>query len=51
MDNFDYVAAASNLKGGFDWNLVFKWDAMSSEEIADRASNPISPIRYFQYLI
>ncbi|XP_067942702.1 polypeptide N-acetylgalactosaminyltransferase 2-like [Watersipora subatra] len=45
MDNFDYVAAASNLKGGFDWNLVFKWDSMSAEEIAARSSNPIAPIR------
>jgi len=30
---------------GFDWNLVFKWDFMTSEEIAQRSSNVIVPIR------
>lgn len=45
MDSFAYVPAAGNLKGGFDWNLVFKWDSMTQKEISDRASNPIAPIR------
>lgn len=31
---------------GFDWNLIFKWDYMTSEERNQRMSNPISPIRY-----
>ena len=31
---------------GFDWNLVFKWDYMTSEEVAQRKSNPIQPIKY-----
>lgn len=30
---------------GFDWNLVFKWDYMTSEERNRRLSDPISPIR------
>ncbi|GFR81520.1 polypeptide N-acetylgalactosaminyltransferase [Elysia marginata] len=30
---------------GFDWNLVFKWDFMTSEERNKRRENPISPIR------
>jgi len=30
---------------GFDWNLVFKWDFMTSEEISRRSSNMIAPIR------
>ena len=80
MDNFAYVGASANLKGGkffmvtrkhqtnffmkiqnipngcflnkndifykgFDWNLVFKWDFMTSEEVSRRRSNPIAPIR------
>jgi len=31
---------------GFDWNLVFKWDFMSSAEIAQRRHNVIAPIRF-----
>jgi len=31
---------------GFDWNLVFKWDFMTSEEISRRSSNMIAPIRF-----
>ncbi|KAK7506882.1 hypothetical protein BaRGS_00001733 [Batillaria attramentaria] len=45
MDNFDYIGASADLKGGFDWNLVFKWDYMTSEERNRRVSDPISPIR------
>ncbi|GAB1608261.1 polypeptide N-acetylgalactosaminyltransferase 2-like [Argonauta hians] len=45
MDNFEYISAASDIKGGFDWNLVFKWDYMSSEETRKRAIDPTLPIR------
>uniref|UniRef100_A0A0L8HM44 Polypeptide N-acetylgalactosaminyltransferase n=1 Tax=Octopus bimaculoides TaxID=37653 RepID=A0A0L8HM44_OCTBM len=45
MDNFEYIGAASEIKGGFDWNLVFKWDYMSSEEIRKRETNPTLPIK------
>ena len=31
---------------GFEWNLVFKWDYMSGEEIHKRRDNPTAPIRY-----
>ncbi|XP_053374486.1 polypeptide N-acetylgalactosaminyltransferase 2-like isoform X1 [Mercenaria mercenaria] len=44
MDNFEYIGASADLKGGFDWNLVFKWDYMTSEERNKRSSNPIAPI-------
>lgn len=45
MDNFEYIGASADLKGGFDWNLVFKWDYMTPEERNKRAGNPIQPIR------
>lgn len=45
MDNFHYVAASADLKGGFDWNLVFKWDYMTQVERNSRRSDPIAPIK------
>ncbi|XP_006817428.1 polypeptide N-acetylgalactosaminyltransferase 2-like [Saccoglossus kowalevskii] len=45
MDNFQYVAASADLKGGFDWNLVFKWDYMTPAERNKRKSDPIAAIR------
>ncbi|XP_052767612.1 polypeptide N-acetylgalactosaminyltransferase 2-like isoform X1 [Mya arenaria] len=45
MDTFEYIGASADLKGGFDWNLVFKWDYMTAEERNKRINNPIEPIR------
>ncbi|ELU10645.1 hypothetical protein CAPTEDRAFT_228331 [Capitella teleta] len=45
MDNFQYVGASSNLKGGFNWNLVFKWDSLTPEEVTQRRGNPTAPIK------
>uniref|UniRef100_A0A669BWF6 Polypeptide N-acetylgalactosaminyltransferase 2 n=1 Tax=Oreochromis niloticus TaxID=8128 RepID=A0A669BWF6_ORENI len=45
MDNFQYVGASADLKGGFDWNLVFKWDYMTQEQRRARQGNPIAPIK------
>ncbi|MBN3271220.1 GALT2 acetylgalactosaminyltransferase, partial [Polyodon spathula] len=45
MDNFQYVGASADLKGGFDWNLVFKWDYMTPEQRRVRQGNPIAPIK------
>ncbi|EPQ01513.1 Polypeptide N-acetylgalactosaminyltransferase 2 [Myotis brandtii] len=39
MDNFQYVGASADLKGGFDWNLVFKWDYMTPEQRRARQGN------------
>ncbi|XP_046905497.1 polypeptide N-acetylgalactosaminyltransferase 14 [Hypomesus transpacificus] len=37
MDTFAYVAASSDLRGGFDWSLHFKWEQLSAEQRTQRA--------------
>uniref|UniRef100_A0A8C1N2F6 polypeptide N-acetylgalactosaminyltransferase n=1 Tax=Cyprinus carpio TaxID=7962 RepID=A0A8C1N2F6_CYPCA len=44
MDTFAYVAASSDLQGGFDWSLHFKWEQLSAEKRAMRA-DPTEPIK------
>lgn len=44
MDSFAYVAASSDLRGGFDWSLHFKWEQLSPEQRA-RRTDPTQPIR------
>ncbi|KAM6965486.1 polypeptide N-acetylgalactosaminyltransferase 14 [Aplochiton taeniatus] len=44
MDTFSYVAASSDLRGGFDWSLHFKWEQLSPEQRAQR-TDPTQPIR------
>ncbi|KAB5517267.1 hypothetical protein PHYPO_G00187700 [Pangasianodon hypophthalmus] len=44
MDSFAYVAASSNLQGGFDWSLHFKWEQLSAEKRAKRV-DPTEPIK------
>ncbi|KAG9347550.1 hypothetical protein JZ751_005118 [Albula glossodonta] len=44
MDSFAYVAASSDLRGGFDWSLHFKWEQLSAEQRAKRA-DPTEPIK------
>ncbi|CAD5118027.1 DgyrCDS6767 [Dimorphilus gyrociliatus] len=45
MENFQYSAASDMLKGGFDWNLIFKWVYMTDKERLEHAKSPIAPIR------
>ncbi|CAM1325470.1 GALNT2 (predicted) [Pycnogonum litorale] len=44
MDNFRYISASDQLRGGFDWNLVFKWEYLDSDQRSQRA-DPSIPIQ------
>ena len=45
MDDFRYVAASAELRGGFDWNLVFKWEYLSPQERKEFTRDPTRVIK------
>lgn len=45
MDDFKYFGASSDLRGGFEWNLVFKWEFLSIQERHQRAADPTAAIK------
>lgn len=45
MDSFQYIGASADLRGGFDWNLVFKWEYLSDEERRERRIDPARVIK------
>ena len=45
MDNFQYIGASADLRGGFDWNLVFKWEYLPQSERKMRQKDPTQAIK------
>lgn len=45
LDNFDYLGSSSDLRGGFGWNLNFKWDFLPNHIIQERSGKPMMPIK------
>ncbi|KAL1509313.1 hypothetical protein ABEB36_004075 [Hypothenemus hampei] len=45
MDNFQYIGASADLRGGFDWTMVFKWEFLSFAQREARRRDPTKEIK------
>ena len=44
-DDFNYLSSSSNLRGGFGWDLNFKWDALPPRALAEHQRDGTTHIR------
>nr|CAH7721745.1 unnamed protein product [Callosobruchus chinensis]CAH7736805.1 unnamed protein product [Callosobruchus chinensis] len=44
MDTFQYIGASADLRGAFDWNLIFKWEYIDYKERQRREKDPTEVI-------
>lgn len=45
LDDFRYIAASMDLRGGFDWNLIFKWEILPTAIHQKRLQDQTLPIK------
>lgn len=45
INYFSVIGASADLRGGFDWSLVFKWEYLSQAERQARQKDPTQAIR------
>jgi len=45
MDNFQYLSSSSDLRGGFGWNMNFKWDYLPPKALHLHQTDPAAPIK------
>lgn len=44
-EDFGYLSSSSDLRGGFGWNLNFKWDFLPPVALNEHQADPSAPIR------
>jgi len=44
-EDFNYLSSSSDLRGGFGWNLNFKWDFLPAQALMEHKTDPSAPIR------
>lgn len=48
--SFAYQKGIELFRGGFNWNLQFRWYSVPSHVVKNRSSDPTAPIEYVRFL-